>query len=98
MIDPKVAAIFATTPAWGPMNCADRARQGLDGATGKLTVQQMREYADLPDEKWSPQPSTRHKITFDSEGGCEYTQLVPNGDAWVRVPSGPVYAQAAHRA
>lgn len=98
-LDPKVQAIFFKTPTWGPFDSGRRARQGLDGATGKLTIQQQRVYADLPDEEWSRQPSTSHKILFDASGGVEYTGLVPNGDRWSRMPSGgPIITQAIGRA
>ena len=82
---------------WAPLNSRGRLLSQLDAATGNLTGDQDRYYADLPIEEFSSQPSTSHKIISNPDGSAEYHQLVMHNASWRDPATGSLYVNGAVR-
>jgi hypothetical protein len=82
---------------WAPHNSRARLLSQLDAATGRLTGDQQRYYADLPSEEFSVQPSTGHKIISTPDGATEYHQLVAHGATWHDPATGAIVTNVAVR-
>ena len=80
----KVDTASRPTPysGWDPLNSRGNILSQLDAATGSLTGDQKRYYADMPSEEYSEQPSTSNKIIMGSDGGVTYHQLVAHNASW----------------
>lgn len=95
----KVAAVTqgnAQRTSWRELNSHERLTSQLDAATGFLTGDQQRWYADFPKEEYRPAPTGGNKIIF-GDGGCEYHQLVAHGGTWLDPATGHIYVNSASR-
>lgn len=86
---------LAPKQGWAPHNTRERLLTQLDAATGNLTGDQQRYYADLPIEEYSGQPSTSNKITSNPDGSAEYHQLVAHNATWRDPATGSIYVNGA---
>ena len=92
-----VAAGRPPHTGWAKHNAHHRIGSQLDASTGKLTGDQQRLYADMPEEEWSGQPATRHKTLRNPDGSAEYQGLVSNGSVWVSLPNPNIYVTGVGR-
>lgn len=91
------AAAAPIKGTWPALNAGMRLRSQLDAATGALTGDQQRMYADLPAENYSEQPSTSHKIVQTRDGAAEYRQLVNHQASWRDPATGSIVVNGAGR-
>jgi hypothetical protein len=80
----KLDTASSPTPysGWDPLNSRGNILSQLDAATGNLTGDQHRFYADMPSEVYSEQPSTSNKIIHGADGSSTYHQLVAHNGQW----------------
>lgn len=98
----NIKEVTASSPApvggWDPLDSRGRLLSQLDGATGNLTTDQQRVYADMPSEEYSPQPSTSNKVVQSHDGSAELHQLVASNDVWKDPVTDTIRVNAAVRA
>lgn len=84
----KQETVYSNPPpsGWAPMDLHARLGSQLDAATGRLTGDQQRIFADMPSEKFTG-PGYGNKVTYDPDGGAVFHKLDPHpsGEGWVHM-------------
>lgn len=97
MTDRAVDQARSSLGNWPQHDARLRLLSQLDASTGKLTGQQQRVYADLPDEETLGTPHLANRLVHNADSSVDVMPLWQTPDGPVRPPGGVITVTAAGR-